>query len=129
MELSPDSDAIVELPGETAIMPTAVRSAAPVTLRGEIVDPKCYLGAMKPGEGKTHKACAVRCISGGIPPTLVCWDASGKSTYYVLVDEDGEAANEVFLDVIGQPVEVTGTTYQLEDLVILQTSRSSVRPL
>ena len=38
-----------------------------VTLKGEIIDPKCYLGAMKPGGGKTHKACAMRCIAGGIP--------------------------------------------------------------
>ena len=28
------------------------------TLRGEIVDSKCYLGVMKPGRGKPHRACA-----------------------------------------------------------------------
>jgi nitrite reductase/ring-hydroxylating ferredoxin subunit/DMSO/TMAO reductase YedYZ heme-binding membrane subunit len=40
------------------------------TLRGEIVDSKCHLGVMKPGEGKTHRGCAIRCISGGVPPLL-----------------------------------------------------------
>ncbi len=41
-----------------------------VALQGEIIDPKCWFGAMKPGEGKVHKSCAIRCISGGIPPVL-----------------------------------------------------------
>jgi len=36
-------------------------------LRGEIIDPKCFFGVMKPGSGKTHKSCAARCLSGGIP--------------------------------------------------------------
>jgi hypothetical protein len=40
------------------------------TSRGEIVDPKCYFGVMKPGEGKVHRDCAIRCILGGIPPVL-----------------------------------------------------------
>lgn len=37
-------------------------------LVGEIVDSKCYLGNMNPGNGKVHRDCAVRCLSGGIPP-------------------------------------------------------------
>ena len=37
-----------------------------VTLTGEIVDSKCFLGVMNPGNLKPHKACAIRCISGGI---------------------------------------------------------------
>jgi len=36
---------------------------------GEIVDSKC-LGVMTPGQLTTHRACAIRCISGGIPPVL-----------------------------------------------------------
>ena len=42
-----------------------------VHLDGEIVDPKCYFGVMKPGFGKIHRSCAARCISGGIPPVFV----------------------------------------------------------
>jgi len=36
-------------------------------LVGEIVDSKCYFGNMNPGNGKVHRDCAVRCMSGGIP--------------------------------------------------------------
>jgi hypothetical protein len=41
------------------------------TLVGEIVDSKCYLGVMNPGQLTPHRACAIRCISGGIPPVLL----------------------------------------------------------
>jgi len=38
------------------------------TLVGEIVDSKCFLGVMNPGQLTTHRACAIRCISGGVRP-------------------------------------------------------------
>src|SRR4051812_28458465 len=41
-----------------------------LNVEGEIVDPKCFFGVMKPGEGKPHKDCAIRCILGGMPPVL-----------------------------------------------------------
>ena len=37
------------------------------TLRGEIIDSKCYLGVMNPGRSKPHRDCAVNCLRGGIP--------------------------------------------------------------
>jgi hypothetical protein len=50
-------------------------------LKGEVIDPKCYFGVMKPGEGKTHRSCAIRCISGGIPPMLKTTDGSSEPGY------------------------------------------------
>ena len=46
----------------------------PVSLAGEIADTKCHFGVMNPGSGKVHRDCAVRCISGGIPPGLLVRD-------------------------------------------------------
>lgn len=40
-------------------------------LAGEICDGKCLAGAMRPGRGLAHKACAILCIDGGIPPVFV----------------------------------------------------------
>lgn len=40
------------------------------TLVGELVDTKCYLGVMRPATGKVHRACAIRCLSGGVPPGI-----------------------------------------------------------
>ncbi len=72
-----------------------------VTLKGEIIDPKCYLGAMKPGGGKTHKACAMLCISGGVPPMLVTRDANKQETFYLLTTDQGGVANELVLPFVG----------------------------
>ena len=52
-----------------------------VSLTGEIVDTKCHFGVMNPGSGKVHRDCAVRCISGGIPPGLLVRDRDGKLQY------------------------------------------------
>jgi len=41
--------------------------------------------------GKVHRACAVRCLSGGVPPGLLVRDESGNAVTYLLVGEDGRA--------------------------------------
>lgn len=81
------------------------RSAAVV---GEILDSKCYLGAMKPGDGKGHKACATLCIEGGIPPLLLWQPITGEKHHYLLIDAEGQSAAAMVLDVIGEPVAVIG---------------------
>src|SRR5215467_6549137 len=57
-----------------------------VQLTGEIVDSKCYFGVMNPGAGKVHRDCAVRCISGGIPPTFLVRDSSGNAVTLLLAN-------------------------------------------
>jgi hypothetical protein len=47
--------------------PVRVRS---VSLRGEIVEAKCFLGVMNPGRGRVHRACTRLCLAGGIPAML-----------------------------------------------------------
>jgi len=136
IELAPGDDSLVRSALQKVALPqpgTANQYAVPpgftVTLRGEIVDPKCFLGAMKPGEGKTHKACAVRCISGGIPPALVTWDAKGNSSFYLLTDEFGEPANALFLDFVGEPVELSGTLSSLGELYVVRVRRADIQKL
>jgi hypothetical protein len=98
-----------------------------VTLKGEIIDPKCYLGAMKPGGGKTHKACAMLCVSGGVPPMLVTRDASQNETFYLLATEESAVANERVLDFVGDPVEVCGRLERHGDLLLLRIAAGGVR--
>ena len=54
------------------------------TLIGEIVDSKCFLGVMNPGQLLPHRACAIRCISGGIPPVLLVRQTNGPAIYLLL---------------------------------------------
>ncbi|RNC84228.1 MAG: hypothetical protein ED556_12290 [Winogradskyella sp.] len=100
---------------------TPVKTAlAEMTLQGEIIDPKCYFGVMKPGYGKIHRSCAVRCISGGIPPVLATTDDNNISEYYLLTDLNGNAINKDVLPYVGQPSEMKGTVEIMEDWYILK---------
>lgn len=109
---------------------SSVSSLERVTLQGEITDPKCYFGAMKPGEGKPHKACAALCIAGGIPPVFITTDQNGKNDYYLLVRQDGKPINQDVLDLIGEPVSIQGVTTAFDDWTVLQVpSKSSIIPI
>lgn len=63
-----------------------------VVLVGEIVDTKCYFGVMRPATGKVHRACAVRCLSGGVPPGLLLRDGAGGAAVVLLTGPDGKPA-------------------------------------
>lgn len=95
-------------------------------LAGEIVDSKCWLGVMKPAEGKSHKDCAIRCISGGAPAALVARDGRGAALVLLLVGEDGRPLGRDLLDVVGEPVEVEGEALRVGDLALFATSRARV---
>lgn len=90
------------------------------TLRGEIVDSKCFLGVMAPGSAKTHRACATRCISGGIPPVLMVRDRRGSAAYLLLVGADGRTLNQEVLDMIAEPVEISGQVVRHDNLLVLR---------
>ena len=80
-------------------------------LQGEILDPKCWFGVMKPGEGKVHKSCAIRCISGGIPPVLRVLN-NGENIYYVLKGDRGQDINQNVLSYIAEPIAIEGKFYR-----------------
>lgn len=62
-----------------------------VRLMGELVDTKCYFGVMRPATGKVHRACAVRCLDGGVPPGLLLRLADGSSQVVMLAGPEGKA--------------------------------------
>ena len=74
-----------------------------VQLTGEIVDSKCYFGVMNPGAGKVHRDCAVRCISGGIPPAFLVRDSSGTLVTLLLANWKRE-----LLEHVAEPVTIRG---------------------
>lgn len=88
-------------------------------VRGEIVDTKCYFGVMKPGEGKPHRDCAIRCILGGIPPILVVKNDKGEANYYLVLGPNGEKMNQAVQDFVGEPVALKGRLVQYDDWVVL----------
>ena len=91
------------------------------TLSGQIIDPKCYFGVMKPGEGKPHSDCAIRCIAGGIQPMLMIRNEKGQETFFILRDTLGRPVNDRILSYVGMPVEVSGKLTRVDDWLILKT--------
>lgn len=103
---------ISPLPSPAVHVPPLHR-AGPKTLEGEIVDSKCHLGVMKPGEGPVHRDCAVRCLLGGVPPLLVVRAADGSGTRKVpLVDLDGSALDLDLEPWVARPVRIRGVLYR-----------------
>jgi hypothetical protein len=86
-----------------------VRIGETVTLTGEIVDTKCFLGVMNPGRGKVHRDCAARCISGGLPPALLVQNASSSELYLLNAEDGGPIDTKRILQYVGEEVKVAGT--------------------
>ena len=91
-------------------------------VKGEIIDPKCYFGVMKPGLGKPHRDCAIRCILGGIPPLLRIQDNKGAVNYYIVVGPNGEKMNAAVQDFVAEPVELEGRLVQYDDWIVMYTN-------
>lgn len=97
------------------------------TLVGEIVDSKCFLGVMNPGQLTPHRACAIRCISGGVPPVLLVRQKDGPAIYLLLVSSDGKPVNRQVLNLVAEPVEITGEVERQGELLILRADPVTYR--
>lgn len=112
------------------IAPDIVEPLGKLGLKGEIVDPKCYFGVMKPGEGKPHRSCAIRCISGGIPPVFKVKNSDGSRNYFILRGGNGQPINELVLDYVAEAVSVQGEAYKFQDWVVLELNETfGIQPL
>jgi hypothetical protein len=96
------------------------------TLHGEIVDSKCYLGVMSPGHGKVHRDCAVRCLSGGVPPALLMRHISGQ-TSVLLLESEGSSIRDPVLRFAGESVSIRGKLVRSGDTLRLQTTTDAIR--
>jgi nitrite reductase/ring-hydroxylating ferredoxin subunit/DMSO/TMAO reductase YedYZ heme-binding membrane subunit len=126
IEVEPGSIAAVESDARAPAL-AAAESLGEVVLEGEIVDSKCHLGVMNPGERRTHRACAKLCIRGGIPPLLWVEDQSGHAEKLLLVDRDGRAVNDAVVDLVGDPVEVAGELVRDGDWLVLRADPAAIR--
>lgn len=127
LELEPGTEAIARLDGASNLPEVHARGHA--RLQGEIVDSKCFLGAMKPGNGKTHKECATLCISGGIPPMFVTRDAAGRRSYYLLVNPNGGPLDRAAFDRIADPVELEGELEEWGGMLRIRVEAGNIRRL
>jgi hypothetical protein len=96
---------------ETLSAASRTKSSVPVRIRtvrvvGELVDSKCHLGVMKPGEGPLHRDCAVRCLLGAVPPMI---SEHGTRSRLALMRADGGPFFSDFPALAGRPLALRGT--------------------
>jgi hypothetical protein len=122
VEIEPDSISPLD------IAPTnqaTARDLGSVTVSGEIVDSKCYLGVMNPGQGKVHRDCASRCLSGGSPPIFV---ASNGEDQFLLVGPDGHAiGRDALREFVAEPITIQGELLQEGETRMLRIDARALR--
>jgi hypothetical protein len=99
-----------------------------LTLRGEIVDSKCYLGRMRPGAGRPHRACAQSCVGGGVPPLFLSHEG-GAERHFVLESGDGGSVRLELLPFLTEPIALEGEVTRVEDLFVVRTAASRIQRL
>ena len=104
-----------------------IKELGTVQLTGEVLDPKCYFGVMKPGQGKPHRDCAIRCIAGGISPVFLVRDGKGGTAYYLILDENGNKMNDALKDHVAEPISLQAKAVRYDDWIILYTSKPTIR--
>jgi hypothetical protein len=99
------------------------------TLKGEIVDSKCYLGVMNPGAAKPHRDCAVACLRGGIPPLFIVKDFSGNVSELWLLSAQDESVNKEILEFVAEPVEISGEVSRTGDQLFFKINPNQIKRL
>src|SRR6266436_1982494 len=122
VEIAPGSITVVDA---TPVDQETIRDLGAVTVTGEIVDSKCYLGVMNPGQGKVHRDCAARCLSGGIPPIFVTAD---EHEQFLLVGLDGRAlGRDVLREFIAEPIQIQGERLRTGSTQLLKVDARALR--
>lgn len=99
-----------------------------ITLSGEILDTKCWFGAMRPSEGKTHKSCASLCIKSGLPPAFYVKAPQDQKALMIMTDRGAAHSNEL-LPYVADPVEITAMAQRWGDLLLLDGPVSQIQRL
>jgi len=125
IQLALEPDAIRAIDG--AAMPQPSRSSGqPIEIIGEIVDGKCHIGAMKPGDGKAHKSCAILCISGGLPPLFSPLDSDGFDSLPLVLIDGSSALPDSIIKLAGEPVVIRGVLSRQGTLEVIETSADQI---
>ncbi len=110
-------DDIYADPAPGRVMPGPETDLGEVVMTGEILDAKCWFGAMRPGHGKTHKACASLCARGGLPLAFCETGRCGEGKAALLfLDARGRAFGPEIIPLVADPVIIRGRIFEVAGL-------------
>ncbi len=110
--------------------PAAVPAPVPFgrwRLVGEICDGKCETGAMRPGNGLAHRACAMLCLAGGVPPVFVTAGPVEGVGFLLLAGPDGDPLPAALRTLTALRVEIDGTLERRGDLFLFHADPAGAR--
>lgn len=87
-------------------------------LTGEICDGKCYAGAMRPGTGLAHKACANLCLIGDVAPVFVATGPVEGRSFFLLGEPGGARMGPWMLAHTAELIEIEGRVRRRGDLLL-----------
>ncbi|MEP6669032.1 MAG: Rieske 2Fe-2S domain-containing protein [Chthoniobacter sp.] len=121
IELNQPSTFAILDPGATPVTEAASSPLGQGRFVGELVDTKCFSGVMRPAAGKVHRGCAVRCLSGGVPPGLLVRDPHGAGVVFLLTGP-GEEPLRYDVQLAGTLVEAEGALELHGDTPVLHVT-------
>jgi len=96
-------------------------------LTGEICDGKCLAGAMRPGRGLAHKACANLCLAGGLPPVFVSTGAVEGEIFFLMADASGGPLDLSALGDVAALVEAEGAIERRGSMLVFRVDPATVK--
>ena len=98
-------------------------------MAGEICDGKCLAGAMRPGNGLAHKACANLCLLGDIPPVFATTGPVEGERFLLFAGPDGGPMDAGMLDHTSVLIEIEGEVLRRGDLLIFHADPATMKVL
>ncbi len=98
-------------------------------LAGEMCDGKCLAGAMRPGRGIGHRACANLCVVGGVPPVFVSTRAVEGSEFLLLGGPDGGPLEGDLYDYMALYIEVEGQLLRRGEMLVFLIDPDTIEVL
>lgn len=95
-------------------------------VQGEVCDGKCLSGAMNPGSGLSHKACAVLCLLGDVAPVFVASGPIDGSEFLLLSDPQGGIITDAVLDYTAIFIEVEGDVERHGDMLVFKIDPDTI---
>ena len=87
------------------------KGAKTLTIIGEVVDTRCYIGDDQDQKGAKHKACAEMCAKGGA--ALAILQEKTSTLYLIMPKEDGGNPNTEFIPFLAKSVLVSGKVFEV----------------
>lgn len=125
MQVDGRARGVAEAEGTAPEMP--VQQLGRWSIAGEICDGKCLYGAMRPGRGIAHKACANLCLLGDVPPVFVASQPIEGADFMLITGPDGARLPDSAYDYIGQFITLEGDLERRGDVMILRMDPATMQ--